>query len=67
LDSAKELFNQIQGVDATPTDRVKAAVNDVKVQASALTKHWQEIVAQDMPALDKELQTSGLSSLRLEP
>jgi hypothetical protein len=67
LDSARELFNQIQGVDATPTDRVKAAVNDVKVQASALTKHWQEIVAQDMPALDKELQTSGLSSLRLEP
>ena len=67
LDSARELFGQIQGVDAAPTDRVKAVVTDVQVQASALTKRWQEIVAQDVPALDKELQTSGLSSLRLEP
>jgi hypothetical protein len=67
LDSAKELFAQIQGVDAAPTDRVKAAMNDVRIQASALTKRWQEIVAQDMPALDKELQASGLSPRRLEP
>jgi hypothetical protein len=67
LDSAKELFGQIQGVDAAPTDRVKAAVNDVQDQASVLMKRWQEIVAQDMPALDRELQASGLSPLRLEP
>jgi hypothetical protein len=67
LDSAKELFGQIQGVDAAPTDRVKAAVNEVHVQASALTKPWQEIVAQDVPAFDKELQAGGLSALRLEP
>jgi photosystem II stability/assembly factor-like uncharacterized protein len=66
LDSARELFNQIQGVDAAPTNRVKVAVSEVKVQASALTKHWQEIVAQDVPALDKELQANGVSALRLE-
>jgi hypothetical protein len=63
LDSAKELFRQIQGADVAPTDRVKAAVNEARVQASALTKRWQEIAAQDLPALDKDLQGAGLSPL----
>jgi len=54
-------------VDAAPTDRVRAALNDVRAQASALTKRWEEIVAQDVAALDKELQASGLSPVRLWP
>jgi len=67
LDSAKDLFQQIQGVDAAPTDRVKAAVNDVRSQATDLTKRWKEMVAQEVPALDQELQAAGLSRLKLAP
>jgi hypothetical protein len=67
LDSARELFGQIQGVDAAPTDRVKAAVNDLQVQANTLTKRWQEIIAQDVPALNKDLQAAGLTPLNLSP
>jgi len=67
LDSAKDLFQQIQGVDATPTDRVKAAVNDVRGQATVLTKRWKEIIAQEVAALDRELQAAGLSRLKLAP
>jgi hypothetical protein len=65
LDSAKALFEEIQGVDAVPTDRVKAAVNDVRAQATELAKRWKEIVEQEMPALDRELQTAGLPRLSL--
>ena len=65
LDSAKDLFQEIQGVDAAPTNRVKAAVNDVRAQATGLTKRWKEIVAQEMPALDRELQAAGLPPLNL--
>jgi hypothetical protein len=65
LDSARELFGQIQGVDAAPTDRVKAAVNDVRARAIELTKRWKEIVAQEVPALDRELQVAGLPRLGL--
>jgi paraquat-inducible protein B len=64
-DSAKDLFQEIQGVDAVPTDRVKAAVNDIRAQAAELTKRWKEIVAQDVPALDRELQSAGLPRLSL--
>ena len=67
LDSAKDLFAQIQGVDAGPTDRVKAAVNDVRSQATVLTERWKEIIAQEVPALDRELQATGLSRLNLAP
>jgi hypothetical protein len=59
------LFQEIQGVDAPPTDRVKVAVNDVRSQATELTKHWKEIVAQEVPALDREVQAAGLPRLSL--
>jgi hypothetical protein len=65
LDSAKDLFQEIQGVDTAPTDRVNSAVNDVRAQAIELTKRWKEIVAQDVPALDRELQAAGLSRISL--
>jgi photosystem II stability/assembly factor-like uncharacterized protein len=65
LDSAKALFQEIQGVDAAPTAQVKAAVNDVRVQGTELTKRWKEIVAQEMAALNRELQAAGLSRLSL--
>ncbi|PYK70157.1 MAG: hypothetical protein DME44_12305, partial [Verrucomicrobia bacterium] len=65
--SAKDLFHQIQGVDAAPTDRVKAAVTAVRSQAAELTKRWREIIEQEVPALDRELQAAGLSRLKLAP
>jgi hypothetical protein len=65
LDSAKDLFQEIQSVDAVPTDRIKAAVNDVRTQGTELTKRWKEIVGQEMPALDQELQAAGLPRLSL--
>ena len=65
LDSAKDLFQQIQGADAAPTDRVNTAVNDVRAQATGLTERWKEIVAQEVPALDRELQAAGLPRLSL--
>jgi photosystem II stability/assembly factor-like uncharacterized protein len=60
LDSAKSLFEQIQGVDAPPTDRAKAAVNDVRLQATSLIERWRNILAIDLPALNNELQPAGL-------
>jgi photosystem II stability/assembly factor-like uncharacterized protein len=67
LDSAKSLFNEIQGVDAPPTDRVKAAVGDVRLQATLLIERWKQIIAQDVPALNNELQTAGLPHINIAP
>jgi photosystem II stability/assembly factor-like uncharacterized protein len=67
LDSAKNLFNEIQGVDAAPTDRVKAAVGEVRLQATSLKERWPKITSQDVPALDNELQAAGLPRINAAP
>src|SRR5439155_26945965 len=66
LDSAKKLFDEIQGVDAPPTARVKAAVNGLRLQATSLMERWKKIVSQDLPALDRELEASGLPPIKAE-
>jgi photosystem II stability/assembly factor-like uncharacterized protein len=67
LDSAKNLFNEIQGVDASSTDRVKAAVGEVRLQATSLKERWPKITSQDVPALDNELQAAGLPRINAAP
>ena len=67
LDSAKSLFEQIQGVDIPTTDRVKAAVGDVRLQATSLIERWKNIIAQDVPALNNELRTAGLPHINIVP
>ncbi|MEP7015607.1 MAG: glycoside hydrolase [Verrucomicrobiota bacterium] len=64
VDSVKSLFDDIQGVDAPVTSRVKAAVSEVRARATSLTERWQKIIAEDLPVLNKELESAGLSPLR---
>jgi hypothetical protein len=63
----EHLDRLIQGVDAPPTDRIKAAVGDVRVQATSLMERWKNIIAQDVPALNSELQTAGLPQINIAP
>jgi photosystem II stability/assembly factor-like uncharacterized protein len=65
LDSVKSLFDDIQGVDAPVTSRIKNAVAEVRTQASTLQERWKNIMSQDVPALKKELQTVGLPALKV--
>jgi photosystem II stability/assembly factor-like uncharacterized protein len=67
LDSAKNLFDEIQAVDAPPTERVKAAVNEVRLQADSLMERWKTIITQDVPALDKALEAAGLPRTNATP
>jgi photosystem II stability/assembly factor-like uncharacterized protein len=66
FDSAKYLFREIERSDTAPTDSIKRAVKETGAQANDLTKHWTKIMAQDVPALDRELKSSGLQSLKLK-
>ena len=67
LDSARRLFDEIQRADAAPTKRVKAAVNAIRALAASTTESWKQIMSQDLPALDRELQKSGLHPTTLKP
>jgi photosystem II stability/assembly factor-like uncharacterized protein len=60
------LFNVIQDVDAAPTARVAAAVMDIQRESSSLLEGWRAIEAQDIPALNKELQAAGLPKIEMK-
>jgi hypothetical protein len=67
LESVKTLFDVIQGVEAPATNPVKAAVGDVRLQATSLMERWEQIISQDVPALNKELEAARLPRINPAP
>lgn len=65
LDSAKSLFNDIQGVDAAPTAAEKAAVGEVQSRGATLMERWKEVIGERIPALNQELKAAGLKPIDL--
>ena len=65
LDNAKRLFGTIQDVDAAPTARVKAAVEDLAREAPSVVERWQTLVSQDLPALNRDLKAPESGSWKL--
>ena len=66
LESARRLFNDVQGVDAAPTAAVKAAVGEVQSRGATLMEHWKEIIGERIPALNQVLKSAGLKPINLD-
>ena len=54
----------LQGADATPTQAAVSAVGELHEQMDGLLKQWKAIQAQDIPALNQQLQRAGLPPLK---
>lgn len=65
LESAKKLFNDVQGVDAAPSAAVKAAVGEVQSRGATLMERWKEIIGERIPGLNQELKAAGLPPIDL--
>ena len=66
LDNVKRLFGTMQDVDVAPTMRVKAAVGEVIRESPAVVEHWRTLISQDLPALNRELESSGIGKLEIQ-
>lgn len=66
LGRLETLFRIIQGVDAAPTTQVAAAVPDVLRDSQTLIERWRAIEAQDLPALNQQLQAAGVPKIELK-
>jgi hypothetical protein len=64
LESVKSLFGEIEGVDAAPTPKIKAAVADLEVTARSLSDRWKEILSQDLSGLNAQLKAAGLAQIK---
>ena len=60
------LYGEIDRADAAPTAAQLAAIDATEKDFSAVLKLWQEFQATDVPALNRQLKSAGLTELRLE-
>jgi photosystem II stability/assembly factor-like uncharacterized protein len=66
LSRLQTLFDVIQDVDRAPTAQVAAAVALLQRESNSLLERWRAIEAQDIPALNKELQAAGIPKLEVK-
>jgi photosystem II stability/assembly factor-like uncharacterized protein len=66
LDSTVRLFDEIQSVDAAPTQATKAAAADVQTKVEPLMDAWQRLVESDIPTLNTQLRQAGFSEIKSE-
>jgi photosystem II stability/assembly factor-like uncharacterized protein len=60
------LYGEIDRADAAPTAAQLAAIDATEKDFSAVLKLWQQFLATDVPALNRQLKSAGLTELRLE-
>jgi hypothetical protein len=67
VESAAELFDQVQAADAAPTAAVKEAATDLQNKSGPLAASWQRVLERDLPALNQELKPSGFPEIKATP
>jgi photosystem II stability/assembly factor-like uncharacterized protein len=60
------LYGELDRSDAAPTAAQLAAIEATEKDFSALWKLWQEFQATEVPALNRQLKSAGLTELHIE-
>jgi len=66
LESAKRLFNEIEGSDAAPTAVVRATVADLDTKIGQVMDAWRQLLDSDLPGLNQQLKQAGLPEIKTE-
>ena len=56
-------LGEIDRADAAPTAAQLASISAAESDSSTALKRWQDLRAQDLPALNRELKAAGLGEL----
>jgi hypothetical protein len=65
LQSAVQLFDEIQGADAAPTAAMKSAVADVQTKVGSTMDAWRKLLDVDLPALNQQLKQAGFQEIKI--
>jgi hypothetical protein len=66
LEKLQTLFGRLQKVDAAPTPAIRAAVADLQRESQSVVERWRVIEAQDVPALNRQLEAAGIRKLEIQ-
>src|SRR5438876_6787906 len=65
LQSATQLFDEIQGADTAPTAAVKTAAVDLQTKVGPTMEAWQKLLEVDLPALNQQLRSAGFAEISI--
>lgn len=60
------LYSELDRADAAPTAAQLSAIDATEKDFSAVVKLWQEFLATDVPALNRQFKSAGLTELHLD-
>jgi len=63
LAQLETVFDRVQHVDAAPMPALSAAGAEIQRRAKEVVERWRSFVAQDIPALNRDLETAGLEKI----
>jgi hypothetical protein len=66
LENLQALFGDLQEVDAAPTPVLRAAVTDLEREAQSVIARWRSVETQDVPALNRQLESAGLRKIEIQ-
>jgi photosystem II stability/assembly factor-like uncharacterized protein len=66
LQSAVQLFEEIQSADAAPTAAVKSAADDIQSRVGPTMEVWRKLLDVDLPAVNQQLKQAGFDEIKLE-
>jgi hypothetical protein len=66
LENLQGLFGSLQEVDAAPTPVIRAAVADLQRESQSIIERWRAIEAQDVPALNRQLEAAGFRKIEIQ-
>ncbi len=66
LDKLQTLFRRLQEVDAAPTPAIRAAVADLQRESQLVIERWRVLEAQDVPALNRQLEAAGFRKIEIQ-
>jgi hypothetical protein len=62
----RTLFRRLQEVDTAPTAATRAAIAELQLESQSIIARWREIEAQDVPALNHQLEAAGVRKIEIQ-
>jgi photosystem II stability/assembly factor-like uncharacterized protein len=63
LSQLENIFDAVQHADAAPTPALTTAGADIQRRVNEVAERWKTFIAQEIPALNRDLEAAGLARL----
>jgi hypothetical protein len=66
LEKLRTLFRRLQEVDTAPTATIRAAIAELQRESQSVQTRWRAIEADDVSALNRQLEAAGFRKIEIQ-